>query len=167
MFHNYILLFCHNPSFLFDQHTVADTNRRRISRISLAHNPPPQASKSRGEASDTTMIDQDYAELLSRTPPSGEVLEWTFSTRSVASAFAALLLGTPALCTALYSSGLSGSSDPREGAELRVRPSGRRTLALLVCYMLQTLPMLFLIISTCMCPWARTIPKRGRFVDLT
>lgn len=66
------------------------------------------------------MIDQDYEELLNRTPPSGDVLEWTFSTRALANAFVSLLLGTPALCLVLYCSGLSGEEDPRDGAELRV-----------------------------------------------
>ncbi|CAM9790089.1 unnamed protein product [Ascophyllum nodosum] len=62
------------------------------------------------------MIDQDYVELLSRTPPSGDVLEWTFSTRLFASAFAGLLVGTPALCTILHLSGVSdGDSDLRHG----------------------------------------------------
>ena len=64
----------------------------------------------------TSMIDQDYVELLSRTPPSGDVLEWTFSTRLFASAFAGLLVGTPALCTILHLSGVSdGDSDLRHG----------------------------------------------------
>lgn len=68
------------------------------------------------------MIDQDYAELLNRSPPSGDVLEWTFSTRTLASLLATLLVGTPALCFALYY-GLEGEEDPRGGASLRV--SGR------------------------------------------
>lgn len=65
------------------------------------------------------MIDQDYAELLNRSPPSGDVLEWTFSTRTLANFFATLLLGTPALCLALYYA-LAGEEDPSKGAFLRV-----------------------------------------------
>lgn len=65
------------------------------------------------------MIDQDYAELLNRSPPSGDVLEWTFSTRTLANFVATLLLGTPALCFALYYA-LAGEEDPRNGASLRV-----------------------------------------------
>lgn len=67
------------------------------------------------------MIDQDYAELLGRSPPSGEVLEWTFPARSLANAFVALLIGTPALCLTLYMTGLAGDADYHtEGADLRV-----------------------------------------------
>lgn len=68
-----------------------------------------------------TMIDQDYAELLGRSPPSGEVLEWTFPARSLANAFVALLVGTPALCLTLYMTGLAGDADYHsDGADLRV-----------------------------------------------
>lgn len=69
------------------------------------------------------MIEQDYAELLSRTPPSGDTLEWTFSTRLFAIAFPSFLVGTPALCLILFVSGVSGEDhDPRHGGtNFRVR----------------------------------------------
>lgn len=71
------------------------------------------------------MIEQDYAELLSRTPPSGDTLEWTFSTRFFAIAFPSLLVGTPALCLILFLSGISAEDhDPRHGGtNFRVRDS--------------------------------------------
>lgn len=67
------------------------------------------------------MIDQDYAELLGRSPPSGEVLEWTFPARALADAFVLLLVGTPALCFTLYMTGFSREESFHSGgAELRV-----------------------------------------------
>lgn len=51
---------------------------------------------------DPGMIDQDYAELLGRSPPTGELLEWTFPASALANTFVSLLIGTPALCLALY-----------------------------------------------------------------
>lgn len=48
------------------------------------------------------MIDQDYAELLGRSPPTGDLLEWTFPASALANTFVALLIGTPALCLALF-----------------------------------------------------------------
>ncbi|CAM9234100.1 unnamed protein product [Ectocarpus fasciculatus] len=67
------------------------------------------------------MIDQDYAELLGRSPPSGEVLEWTFPARALADAFVLLLVGTPALCFTLYMTGFSQEESFHSGgAELRI-----------------------------------------------
>ncbi|CAB1099104.1 unnamed protein product [Ectocarpus sp. CCAP 1310/34] len=67
------------------------------------------------------MIDQDYAELLGRSPPSGEVLEWTFPARALADAFVLLLVGTPALCCTLYMTGFSREESFHSGgAELRI-----------------------------------------------
>lgn len=66
-----------------------------------------------------TMIDQDYADLLNVPPPSGDVLEWTFSTRRLATAFVSLLLGTPIVCLIFYL-GMGEDDDLSDGAVLRV-----------------------------------------------
>lgn len=80
------------------------------------------------------MIDQDYAELLGRSPPSGEVLEWTFPARALADAFVLLLVGTPALCCTLYMTGFSREESFHSGgAELRVSHCGT-TLQVELCY---------------------------------
>lgn len=64
------------------------------------------------------MIDQDYAELLGRSPPAGDLLEWTFPASALSNAFVSLLIGTPALCLAMFLFGgeaddVSGSVDFR------------------------------------------------------
>lgn len=65
------------------------------------------------------MIDQDYAELLGRSPPTGDLLEWTFPASALANAFVSLLVGTPALCLALYVA--AGEGDHVSGSvEFRV-----------------------------------------------
>eukprot|EP00903_Cladosiphon_okamuranus_P009491 g9043.t1 len=65
------------------------------------------------------MIDQDYAELLGRSPPTGDLLEWTFPASALANAFVSLLIGTPAMCLALYVAG--GEGDHVHGSvEFRV-----------------------------------------------
>lgn len=65
------------------------------------------------------MIDQDYAELLGRSPPTGDLLEWTFPGSALANAFVSLLIGTPALCLALYVAAGEGD-DVRGTVEFRV-----------------------------------------------
>ncbi|CAM9888063.1 unnamed protein product [Pylaiella littoralis] len=60
------------------------------------------------------MIDQDYAELLGRSPPTGDLLEWTFPARSLSNAFVSLLIGTPALCLAMFV--LGGEADDVPGS---------------------------------------------------
>lgn len=70
------------------------------------------------------MIDQDYAELLGRSPPTGDLLEWTFPASALANAFVSLLIGTPALCLALYVA--AGEGDHVHGSvEFRVSSSVR------------------------------------------
>jgi len=68
------------------------------------------------------MIDQDYAELLGRSPPTGDLLEWTFPGSALANAFVSLLVGTPALCLALYIAAGEGD-DVRGSVEFRVSAS--------------------------------------------
>lgn len=65
------------------------------------------------------MIDQDYAELLGRSPPTGDLLEWTFPASALSNAFVSLLIGTPALCLAMFF--LGGEADDVHGSvEFRV-----------------------------------------------